>query len=233
MMKKLFILCFMATALLVLNCFAANNLYQVNLIVFTQLSNQALKSESWPNHLLKPNLSHSIDIQSPTLNAKNFSLLPKEQRGLNNEAYGLHKKSDYQILLHLSWTQPITGSKSVKWIQIFGGQAYDAKGNPINVQEDEVDQADIKPAYWQFNGKIKIYRNRFFTMKSLFYLTLPNDLFDPNTDNETMQQFQLIPLRTVTLFKTTKTRLNEINYFDHPLFGVLMQITKVKKMKEL
>lgn len=173
--------------------FADNGLYRIDLIVFSHVNQQTLASESWPNTLKTPVIKNVSKIN------------PAKKLGLTKEANKLSAQSDYKILLHTSWMQNINNSK---WIHVYGGQPYDAKGQPIQPDDNRM------PTYWELNGKIKLAKNTFFDIYTNLYLTIPTS----NGKN-------IIPLRTFSLRQHRRTKLNQLNYLDHPLFGVLIKIS--------
>lgn len=131
-----------------------NNNYQINMLVFTQITPQNLTSEYWPNILVQPYIKHTQEITP----LPNFSLA--------KEATALQNKSQYKIIYQASWIQPIYNFAQAKWIHIQGGQAYDTQGNPLNNVNSTTSTNNatttFKPSYWQLNGKIKISKNKFF-----------------------------------------------------------------------
>lgn len=179
-----------------------DNLYQIDLIVFTHITNKAIQSENWYDMLRKPNLKDSVEPEFTN------------QPSLQTEASKLKNNSDYQIIFHNSWTQNITNKRNAQWIHIYGGQPYNAKGELIPDDSNEM------PTYWQLNGKIKISKATFIDINTKLYLTIPL-----NKDS------QLIPLRTFTLFQNRRMKLNQLNYLDHPLFGVLVKVSHAKSVE--
>lgn len=228
MKKSLLILLFFA--LISQNIFAAK-LYQVNVIIFSHITSDALSSETWPNKLMFPNTRGAIDLlDQQTIG--NYQLRSDDQFGLKNELDTLSKRSDYHVLLTMSWTQPMTSARASKWIHIYGGQPYDQTGQPI--QNYGLDQAATttltpqistdKPNYWEINGKMKVSFQNFYQIYARLYLTEPESIFDGSTDSNAIGNFQPIPLTTFYLHENRNTRLNEVNYLDHPLFGILIKI---------
>jgi hypothetical protein len=240
---SLLLICCLGTA------FAANEdkLYQVDLIVFTHITKPALQSEYWPNVLLKPNLTNAIELNqvkektintSPDDNSNNQSainslyvLLPDNMLGLTKKIDKLQNDKGYQVILHISWQQPIGNPKQAKWIHIYGGQAYDETGQPIQPAQPE-DQTEQQipqptPAFWQLNGKIKIGKIKFFDIYTQFYLTMPQSTVGKEVDTKPAGNFQPVPLQTFKLIQHQRTRANKLNYLDHPLFGALIKISPV------
>jgi hypothetical protein len=195
MIKKIFFFCLLF--LPIFSVFADDNSYQIDLIVFTHINNQAMNSENWPNTLKQPYLKNAVNPEfDPVL-------------GLQKEADKLKQQDDYKIILHTSWQQNVTSLRDAKWIRIYGGQPYDAQGQPIQPDDNRL------PTYWELNGKIKISKSNFFDIYTDLYLTIP-----------TGSQNNIIPLRTFIMQQHRRTKLNQLNYLDHPLFGVLIKISK-------
>lgn len=177
------------------SAFANNRLCHIDLIVFSHVNQQALDSESWPNILKTPVIKNLSEI------------VPTSKLELTSEANKLSAQSDYKILLHTSWLQNINDQK---WIHIYGGQTYDAKGQPIRPDDNRI------PTYWELNGKMKINKvATFFDIYTDLYLTIP-----------TSDDKNIVPLRTFILQQHQRTKLNQLTYLDHPLFGVLIKISK-------
>ncbi len=240
MIKKLFILFLILFSVSVIADTApTNKLYQVNLIVFSHITSDALHSENWPNQLLTPDLRGSINLFTQST-VGSYQLLPEKQSGLSKELNQLKGNSDYHILLARSWVQPMPSLKYAKWIQIYAGQPYDKAGQPMNdhtplqIAENQEnaafpDMLQEKPAYWELNGKIKVGFQTFYQAYLQLYLTEPESIIGGPANSDTIVNFQTIPLQTFYLQENRHTRLNEVNYIDHPLFGAIINITPYYK----
>ncbi|OGT22913.1 MAG: hypothetical protein A3C55_04700 [Gammaproteobacteria bacterium RIFCSPHIGHO2_02_FULL_42_13] len=205
---------------------APQKLYQIDLVVFSHISNNALQSENWSNVLKIPDLRRSIELIAPTAGTTTvtpYQLLSADQTGLQDEVTKLIENSDYTVLLHISWQQPIDQIRQSKWIHIYGGQGYDANGQIISTAENN---PSIK--YWQLNGKIRISTNIYYNINNELYLTMPESILGNSETANAIGDFQPIPLISFSLNENRRTKLNELNYLDHPLFGALIKITAVK-----
>ena len=212
---------------------APQKLYQIDLVVFSHISNNALQSENWPNVLKVPDLRRSIELTAPTGGATtmaSYQLLSADQTGLQNEVAKLIENSDYNVLLHLSWQQPIDQIRQAKWIHIYGGQGYDANGQIISTNTFNATSADNNPGikYWQLNGKIRISRDIYYNINNQLYLTMPESILGQGDSATPIGDFQPVPLISFTIDENRRTKLNELNYLDHPLFGALIKIMALK-----
>lgn len=181
------------------------NLFQVELVVFEHLTPSAEK-QAWPAQVNLPSAKDAIELKTLAANGiapQLYQLLPSQYFKLNHEANLLAKQSDYKIILHIAWLQPLTAPNEAKPIHIYGGQSLDNQGGTL----------------WQINGLIKLSRDDFINLKTNLILSesnnnLPSDLI--NDSNATVQMYELKELR--------RLKPNELNYLDHPLFGVLIKI---------
>ena len=107
--------------------------------------------------------------------------------------------SDYEILMHKKWVQNAEAKSTSKLLQIASGP-----------------QADT-----QLDGAIRFYVSRFFHLDVDIGLKDLNVAFPATDDSgEAAQVYQILEDRRI--------KTEDINYFDHPKFGVLVQVNAVK-----
>ena len=221
---------------------AKNEWYQVNLIVFSHVTNPTLQEENWPNKLINPSFKNVISLKPAPLENEDTSLPPPisyqltapNYLGLTSEAKKIARNSSYKIIKHISWLQSAESFKNNKWIHLYGGQTYDEKGQPINIdQVTNNENPSIIPSadFWELDGKIRIKKSRYFNISTVLYLTLPKSAYGGfNSNYNTASfEFQPVPLCSFNLVQQQRTTINKINYFDHPLFGMLVSITPYKQ----
>lgn len=182
--------------------------YQIEVIVFSHLSEQAIDSEQWPS-VNPPNFSHSgvIQLLDKNLNAVLFNqyrLLPNSQFALKKEDQLIQKQPGYQILLHLVWQQKVQTPEQAKPIHIYNDSTFTN----------------------QLNGTITIGVKKYFDVHLNLYLGVPVSELTALSKtsyfrniSEKMAYFHLL--------QTRRMRSNELNYIDHPLYGVLIKITRI------
>jgi hypothetical protein len=210
--------------------------YQVNLLVFTHVTPDALRSESWQKKLLKPSvgqwrtlLPEETSPQQLKDPAVNFQLLGSPKKAFSPKLLkALAAKGDH-VLLNIAWRQP--GISTNGWIHFFGGAAYDAKGEKLTQPSEIIHSMASVPGavYWRLNGGIRVDFNRFMLAKIRLYLTLPLKTVANISAHAFGRQFNLAPMQTFTLFQTQRFHLNQFVYFDHPLVGALLYLSLVHK----
>src|SRR3990167_7883938 len=97
------------------------NIYQVELIIFSHLTETALNSEQWPrlqgNEI---NNTNTVSLKPVNGSGSYFTLLPSHDFQLTQEQKNLHHNPNYHTLLHLAWRQPIYEPRYSQGVQIHG-----------------------------------------------------------------------------------------------------------------
>lgn len=193
--------------------------YQVELIVFEHITHKALLTEAWPTDLTLPSMRNNIQL-SIQGSAENFALLPAQAFKLTQAANALNHKSGYKVLMHLAWVMPITNKP--QRIHLYGGELYSQNGvleHSGFVDESEDRNQDQR---WQINGTLQLSLKTYIHVHPDLILALPTQNLPREMVGDLHQPFMLFQLN-----QTRRMRSKELNYFDHPLFGILAIITPV------
>lgn len=171
--------------------------YQINIIVFEHITPDALTSELWLPITNPPNVEN---LYTP-------DLLPQDDGQLKAEKHRLERSRYYKILYDGSWKQqiPITN-----------------KAEPLRI----TDWVNINGVN-QLDGTITISRQKYFSLTANLILTEPiaylNQFaignYDPGIANNNLISFEMQ--------QTRRMKSKELNYFDHPLFGMLIKIMPI------
>jgi hypothetical protein len=206
---------------------ADNNLYQVDMVVFSQLNAHNLAGEQWPNIDPKTTAIQAPDSNTypAYLQALAWQQVPIKTSTLKDTIYRL-PKHNYPVLLTLSWQQHMWPAADTKPIHIYGGNAYDASGNLLSQSQTEDLDFSQFPV-WELNGDITISMNRYFNCRFNLLFSEPLKTISPLDKNNYFANTQN-PFIYFHLLQTRRTRSKEINYIDYPLYGVIFTIHKVK-----
>lgn len=185
--------------------------YQFELIVFSHITPAAYHSEKWP--LIN---AVTLDIDK----AVAINPISPEAFLLKNEQLRLSNAPSYQTLLHLAWFEPLEQLEKSSTIQLYGGRLFDAQGNILDTVTDE-SATYSNEQNWEMNGTITIDLARYFDLNFKLLFALP------------YQQVKQLDRRSAIderfsyalLEESRRTKSNELNYIDHPLYGILMRIT--------
>tara|TARA_A100001015_G_C14853706_1_gene657538 strand:- start:146 stop:868 length:723 start_codon:yes stop_codon:yes gene_type:complete len=201
--------------------------YQIEMIIFSRLNSNTLAAEQWPTVNLKSfNLSlYQNQTYQDYLKLVNFNPLPAKNYFLDNMT-NILQKSHYPILMHLAWTQVIGNARSAKPIHLYGGNAYTGNGVEPSFSNNENLQYDQYPQ-WQVNGGVKISVSRYFNLH--FHLLFSEQRSTiAAIDNKNYFSEAHSPYIYFKLDQTRRTKSNELNYIDYPLYGILFEIKKIK-----
>ncbi|MEM7026866.1 MAG: CsiV family protein [Pseudomonadota bacterium] len=220
--------------------FAEESWYQVEIVLFERL-NPTFDGELWQADEYAPraNLIELIpedEIDDPQVP---FSLLPVAKNRLagTNQAFKL--SSAYRPLIHYSWQQPALERRDSRFVHV---QKLDESMQQTNENlTTEAQEIFEEPAFIEdiiqpnkiIDGSIRI-RSGFYLhidVDLTYFASIPelyrikSEVDDSIViDNVAAIDLDIIP---VNLKSSRKVKLNEIHYFDHPMFGLVIQVSRL------
>jgi hypothetical protein len=234
---------------------SAEQLYKVEIIVFAHVTPAALNSEHWPTDPRLPAMSRVRDLlpmaittadDTAQVQPSNYQILIPTDLDMSSIVKKLKAAKDYPPLIHVAWLQPGMPVKNSPRIHLYGGQAYDASDNPLDVvspltesepQNNTDNNATANPdanvnlttstnlqsvASWQLNGYVRVSQPYLFQIDTDLVLTIPRQ-----------QLVKMVPsiaddIKSThfVMDQTFRMKLGELYYIDHPLFGVLVEVNK-------
>lgn len=224
---------FIALACLFLNqAIAADNSsnakqYQVEIIIYSQITPQAVQSEQWP---ITPafqlpssryvNLVQAADDTPITDNQ--IQLLPAKDFKLKHVQRRINNNPDYKTIMHIAFRTAAQSPRQAVPIHIQGGTSFLPNGDHANGTEstDGIQQ--------QVNGMISLNVQRYFNVAFNLTFSAPLQQIASlskdnyyNTLDSGLMHFHLLQNR--------RMRSNELNYIDFPLYGIVMKIFPIKQ----
>jgi hypothetical protein len=212
----------------------AESWYQVEVIVFDRLYPN-LDGEQWQNEVFTPR-KNLVELQAANVASTSaegllaYLLLDDRRKRLNGVYRVLKLSSEYRPLIHLTWQQPATERRESRFVHL---QKLDGEA-AIPVVDTNI--TDAEP---EFLDEI-IMSNRIIDgsirIRSGFYLHADVDLSyfkDLPAENKILrsseESFTGATDKTVIALKESrKIKLNEIHYFDHPMLGVILQVSRLQ-----
>ncbi len=227
-MKKILIL---ITSFILYTSANAAAIYQVEMIIFSHIQTPNLNSERWPilessqvdlRHVwqLKP-----LAQRDQTNNDKpaSYQILPNYYLHLTKQRALLAKMDRYQPLLHITWYQDVLTPKDAHWLHIFGGKGFDNSGKIVAENYDGSAQYN-QATHWQVDGLVRIGVKRYFDASYKLAFATPTETIQSLSQNDNFKGLDT-PLVYFNLNQTRRMRSNELNFIDHPLYGIIMKIT--------
>jgi hypothetical protein len=177
--------------------------YVIEMIVFESKNNHLWLSEHWP---ALPEQLDSTD-HDVLLSSGNYGrqLLSESQFNLKETAKRLTSNGEFAILAHIAWSQAADSREAAKNNQLPDG--ISRNGLPLS-------------------GKIKFFKQKFEHIS----LELQCTKALPDAVAESFAAKHQLPLSVIgqqwrfRLQEARKVKLNELQYFDHPMCGVLLMV---------
>ena len=185
----------------------------MELIVFERLDAAHLHDELWAEDPGRPAFDEAIELATDPSQA--FRLLTPGGHRLDGVRRRLAGSGIYRPFLHLAWRQPSLAKRRARHVRV----------RSARVPEPGAGESppSLRPA---MDGTVQLYRGRFLHLNAdlLYYRatlagTSPGAVALPDGDGDGFP----------TVFRLTQSRrmrLQELHYLDHPLFGVLVRVTR-------
>jgi hypothetical protein len=229
--------------------------YQVEVIVFEQLRPD-LGGEVWFENPGLPTRTDSMDLitaipdiirEGPTASAGTqppvddnkvlipYLELPKGVLRLQKDYQILKLSADYRPLLHLAWQQPgydTDAGRAVHLVKLVETEAPQEE-LPPELAQIQIKEDSYTPPNPVFDGTIRLRTTRFLHVDvdiayfpGKFLQTLRLQKQNANNPEQLMVNQNADYVR---LEESRKIKLNELHYFDHPLFGILLQVSRLNE----
>ena len=232
--------------------------YQVEVIIFDYLYPES-DGEIWYENPGLPDRSESIELISELADpepeegsdGQNSALdielkknkqdlqayleLPSDRLKLAGVERVLKLSSDYRPLMHTAWQQPGLSARTARPVHL---QKYEETVEISDVEpesiESLIDNGGQSDEFYQapeliFDGTLRIRSSKFLHV-DIDFAYFPESL-SMARENQSADSRLFVAQQAdyVRLSESRKIRLNEINYFDHPLFGVILRVSRLRK----
>ena len=180
------------------------NRYEVELFIFQSFARSAWLEEFWPAEIVPVNLENSV---SPFTSDTAPMDIQTVETQLNQIAARL-KQSGYQILVHQAWQQTPVSRRSTQTIRLEAGDS-----NTL------------------LSGTFQFAKGRYehIHLDLEFDRTIPQAVLEEFARKQGIDDLNLMPVSwKFKLDEHRKVRADELHYFDHPLFGAIVQIRKIE-----
>jgi len=203
--------------------------YKVEMILFThldkddRLSEKGLSEPQWLD--LENAVEISLDIDEP-----NYQILPNADMDLIGIRSVLQRSARYKVLKHIAWHQPGLSHGAARPVHIQGGTDFSIQSQyrvPQSMSVDADKTVDgIHPilSLKQIDGTVKVVLGRYlhFYTDLIFLRPLVTQANERPADGQSAAS---IPFTYYRVKSHRRMRSGELHYLDHPLLGILVQIT--------
>jgi hypothetical protein len=197
--------------------------YQVEVIVFEAI-NPDVDGEVWGEGAGLPDTAYTTNLVAGSPDpAAGSGLVPylaldAASFRLDGVLRTLKLTREYRPLLHVAWQQPGEGpvaDRSVHLLQLRDGAATPAADSGLLEASDPI-----------IDGTMQLRVGRFLHVAlDIAYFPRPAGTAETSPGAPIGQPVRMRERR--------KVLLNDLNYFDHPLFGVLVQVSRLQPPGEM
>jgi hypothetical protein len=207
--------------------------YKVELVLFEQLSASSEQFiERSDEHEGWPDLENAVELSTEAPPDGYFYLLPPKDRDLSSSVARLNNSSHYHVITHIAWKQPGLDDAAAKSVHIHGGVNYETQFPErltlphIHADETEaVIKSKTPVTLEQVDGTVKIVLARYLHIYTDLVFRKPVTTEYKYSDGQVLQSTFL---RDVKVRTQRRMRSRELHYLDHPLLGILVQITPIE-----
>lgn len=162
---------------------------------------------------------------------KPYLALPKQDYRLAGVRRVLASSREYRPLLHVAWQQPGLDARNVRAVRLDNTRFEKKTAQQVEV-EPEPGQVREEPEYTPppkvFDGTVRLRKSRFLHL-DVDFAYFPDTLEQPDLDvPEQARRHGRLSADYVRLTESRRIKPDGLNYFDHPLFGLIVEVSKIK-----
>lgn len=185
--------------------------YDVEVIIFSQKSQQFRQSEHWPSDIPLPEIQNARSLL-PASGARTiaFSTLSGNRLRLGAEAARIKSAPELKLLKHFGWRQPGLEQGEAVSIKVLDDDGRN-EGEPSRLE-----------------GTLKLVLSRYLHIHAdlVYREPLPENapMGMVSTNTEQMPRYQLYRLQ-----QSRRMRSTELHYLDHPVLGMIIRVSPYEK----
>ena len=186
--------------------------YQVEMVVFEHLIADT-SGEMWNSDDV-PEYRNTVELVNDPSGSNAFKKLPSSRYKLGGVNKALKLSSGYRPVYHVAWQQPELTKSRAKKVHI---KNPDAKINgTVNLKGGHILHLDLDISY-------------FIDLLNESETSFTEEVvFEEGASPDTVREEIIMSGTYAQMKETRRIKLNELHYFDHPLFGVIMRVTRLE-----
>jgi hypothetical protein len=188
--------------------------YQVEMVVFEHLVADN-SGELWNTDDV-PDYSASVELGTEADGSNAFKMLPASRYKLGGVNKNLKLSSDYRPVHHVAWQQQELKKSRAKKVHIKNPEAK--INGTVNLRGGHLLHLDVDMSYF-----VDLYTEAVTSFTEENISIADEDVEEIEVDEEIIMSGTYAQMK-----ETRRIKLNELHYFDHPLFGVIMRVTRLE-----
>ncbi len=188
--------------------------YQVEMVVFEHLATDT-SGEIWNSDDV-PDYRNTIELVTDPSGSNAFKMLPSSKYKLGGVNKVLKLSSGYRPVYHVAWQQPELRKSRAKKVHIKNPEAK--INGTVNLRGGHLLHLDLDISYF-----VDLYTESITSFTEENISVVGEDVEETEVDEEIIMSGTYAQMK-----ETRRIKLNELHYFDHPLFGVIMRVTRLE-----
>lgn len=219
-----------------LTCYGEVNEYDIEIVIFEDLSSRYIDSEQWPKleHLLLPeqpetateinaDSSKAVEAAAPVGNDV-INIISNDTGMLDEYTKTFNSSARYNVLVHKAWRQAGLDAESAIDIHINSKKnAIKKSPAPLTSFNSELGDDNDKTSS-SIKGIIRVTLGRYLHIYTDLIYKRPNTSYSPALTSSQNGEF-----REFSIKSHRRMRSRELHYIDHPLIGILVMVLPVEK----
>jgi hypothetical protein len=203
--------------------------YKVEMILFTPRSGASAQGERFDDAPGPPELDRAVDLNRGPV-PEGFHALHSGEADLAGVKARLRGSGRYRVITHMLWQQPGLDRAAAVAVRVRGGTDYSARfpqgraveyvqdpqGLPMRVEAGALNEVD---------GTVTVVLGRYLHVYTDLVYRTP--MTRPGVDPQGPRDLEP-SLVSIRVQGQRRMRSRELHYLDHPLLGVLVQITPLE-----
>ena len=164
---------------------------------------------------------------------KPYKALPEQDYRLAGVRRALVRSGAYRALLHVAWRQPGLGMSDVRAVHLENTRlerqaAQRAEPEPAPEPEEAGETPEYTSPVKVFDGTVRLRKSRFLHL-DVDFAYFPDTLVQPGLEIPAAVAGHRRRLADyIRLTESRRIKTDELNYFDHPLFGLVVEVSRIE-----
>ena len=200
--------------------------YAIEIILFANKDGLQQSAEKFNFKHIIPTPTNGLDLSSIDNNSQ-WQAIPEEDYILNNVAERLKRSSNYRILKHFAWRQPVVEKQDSQPIAIKAGRDFTNQYPEHGYRQIEFSDTSTNDSgnskVLELDGTINIVITRYLHLYTDLVFRLPRNI--PTDIEDALNRDQALVDYSIQSHRRMRSR--ELHYIDHPLVGILIEATPI------
>ena len=225
--------------------------YDIEIIIFENLSEEAKNSENWPRQVNLVQPEKTVQLGQPVVSdwlpvgvdlKSSYKVLNASTYQLNDKVEAISKSKTQRVIFHTAWRQP--GLDKNQALPIYFKREIatapviqdEKTQNAEGTSSSDTNELAVSPSILEGIIRVTLARYLHLEAEISYRDKLPAILNSDNPfsmlDNE--NERAKVQKQGVIHFKQDRRRIrsNELHYLDHPVLGMLVNITPYEKAED-